>query len=572
MADDAEEAERLAKIAALEKELMELKQGAAAAAEPTEDTDMMNAFANAVADTKAAPESPPPSPPGPAFDPFPTPASIGVDGLRCCILFHAYDGVPKAETLLETFEDEAAEFAGCGCALVCVRSFSPSATPNGKLRKAEEYAERFPSFNFVDDLKELPEQRAALGLGDDWVRSLYNEPVVALLDPDGGMRLVISHTGLSARNVLGNTLRQLHVAVPPVGELSTVEAEANRQALYNENVQWAKILEEDESLRQPTRTWFDGFFDGPSRSAPLLAGVESAALPEAIDRFLEDGVLSEDEEEEPLMSKDGVKAPSWYARAKRNAERKQEAERLLWNGTAPSATPGPLPLGPQGARLAPMQSYTRKALQEANVAQRRLVSAFFQKYGGEEFKFLTGDQKFGTTPGGGDAAAAEELRAAERAGAGAAKSDGSAPRTGTTDSALLRAEMLALGLSRSATSTQSTRRLRLLQELEGAVRELEAEGFSDRKVLSNLKAQIKKSYATAPDEFIKEARKENLFNEYAPAMSLSEIAAEFAGLVERAAERSAENEPEWDTLDPKRKRGQREKGNKIQINPKRPAE
>ena len=43
-------------------------------------------------------------------------------------------------------------------------------------------------------------------------------------------------------------------------------------------------------------------------------------------------------------------------------------------------------------------------------------------------------------------------------------------------------------------------------------------------------------------------------------------------LVERAAERSAENEPGWDTLDPKRKRGQREKGNKIQINPKRPAE
>ena len=79
-------------------------------------------------------------------------------------------------------------------------------------------------------LHRLDEQRRAVGLGDDWTRSLYYEPVVALVDPNGGLRSVLSHERLSARNVLGNTLRRLHIAVPSAAErLSKAEAEANRQ-------------------------------------------------------------------------------------------------------------------------------------------------------------------------------------------------------------------------------------------------------------------------------------------------------------------------------------------------------
>jgi hypothetical protein len=156
------------------------------------------------------------------------------------------------------------------------------------------------------------------------------------------------------------------------------------------------------------------------------------------NRYLADGESEEEEqqeEEEPLVSKDGIQAPAWYAKAKRQAEEKQAEERRLWNGTAPSATPGPLPLGPAGARLAP----ARKAIAQANARQKRLVQAFFRRYGAE-LPLLGG-----------------ALDAAHAAGSGAEPRDQSDPavRTAGTESALLRAEMLALGLSRSATSTLS---------------------------------------------------------------------------------------------------------------------
>ena len=66
-------------------------------------------------------------------------------------------------------------------------------------------------------------------------RQLYYNPTVVLLDPDGGMRLVENLSGLSPSQVLGQVLRQLHVAVPSESEtISFAEAEANMQALYNE--------------------------------------------------------------------------------------------------------------------------------------------------------------------------------------------------------------------------------------------------------------------------------------------------------------------------------------------------
>ena len=146
------------------------------------------------------------------------------------------------------------------------------------------------------------------------MRSLYYEPLVVLLDPDGGMRTVLSHAGLSAPSVLGNVMRQLHLAVPRAGASVTLaEAEANRQALYNENARWAEVLKEDESLRQPTRSWFDGM-GTRSGERPLLAGVDAAALPDAIERYLDGGEDGDEEEEvEPLISKDGIQAPAWCA-------------------------------------------------------------------------------------------------------------------------------------------------------------------------------------------------------------------------------------------------------------------
>ena len=154
-----------------------------------------------------------------------------------------------------------------------------------------------------------------MGWDANWLqaeRQLYYNPTVVLLDPDGGMRLVENLSGLSPSQVLGQVLRQLHVAVPSESEtISFAEAEANMQALYNENVAWEKVLEEDESLRQPTRSWFDGMFAGKAPTNPLLAGVESAALPAAMEQYLAE-VEEAEREEEPLVSKDGVVAPAWY--------------------------------------------------------------------------------------------------------------------------------------------------------------------------------------------------------------------------------------------------------------------
>ena len=88
-----------------------------------------------------------------------------------------------------------------------------------------------------------------------------------------------------------------------------------------------------------------------------------AALPGAIDEFIATGAGAP--EVPDVVSEEGVQAPAWYARAKYAAEKKQEEEKLLWNGTAPSATPGPFPIGPAGRRLEPMKGYADKALEEA---------------------------------------------------------------------------------------------------------------------------------------------------------------------------------------------------------------
>ena len=49
-----------------------------------------------------------------------------------------------------------------------------------------------------------------------------------------------------------------------------------------------------------------------------------------------------------------------------------------------------------------------------------------------------------------------------------------------------------------------------MSELQASVEELEAEGFADRQVLRKLKEQVRSSYASAPPEFIAEAREAGL--------------------------------------------------------------
>ena len=63
----------------------------------------------------------------------------------------------------------------------------------------------------------------------------------------------------------------------------------------------------------------------------------------------------------------------------------------------------------------------------------------------------------------------------ERDGTPPSSGGGAGGESDATASALLRAEMLALGLERSATNAQSSRRLRLLRELQASVGEVEAE-------------------------------------------------------------------------------------------------
>jgi len=144
-----------------------------------------------------------------------------------------------------------------------------------------------------------------------------------------------------------------------------------------------------------------------------------------------------------------------------------------------------------------------------------------------------------------------------------------------TASALLRAEMLALGLRRSSTSGGvNTRRLRLLRELELAVGELEADGFAKTNgdAMAPLRAQLKESYAAAPPEFVDEARKDNFFNPALPRLSLAEIAKEFLELAEAGlTNRAGDGAGGVRVVDPRtlkvRRQGPREEGNKIEIKP-----
>ena len=89
-------------------------------------------------------------------------------------------------------------------------------------------------------------------------------------------------------------------------------------------------------------------------------------------------------------------------------------------------------------------------------------------------------------------------------------------------------------------------------------------------MLGRLKDQIKESYASAPQEFVEAARRNDFFNEALPPLTASEIAAEVAKLAESAGsvvERALAT-PDLESLKPNRKRGPRPTGFKINLNKK----
>jgi len=254
-----------------------------------------------------------------------------------------------------------------------------------------------------------------------------------------------------------------------------------------------------------------------------------------------------------------VRAPGWTETATGCAVTRNAGDGLLCMGRAPWARAGPLPLGPAGRRLEPLQGAARKALKE--VREDEKVRAFLVQFGIEEWKAI----------GAGDGAGRAAAGGLPTSGGVLASAEMSVETSEATRSALLRAQMLALGLQRSSTSTQSTRRLRLLREFEASVKELQAEGFNDRAALDAFKEQLRSSYASAPPEFLEEVRRADPFNTVLPRLTPEEIVAEFGKLAEIGAEklRTALEKgvaaPDFDSLRPDRKRGPRELGNKIAI-------
>ena len=364
------------KAEAVEAELKALKAEAGMpaattpAATPIREV-VREAMAAAEERAAAAPPPPPPSPPPSEAPLLPSPEELGVDGQLCALVFYAEDGNnPKLEELLDAFEDEAAELAACGCALVGVRKAEETEKACGK---EAEYKERFPSFNFVGGLEKLVEQRVALGLPREWgvleERELYYDPVVVLLTAEGRMQYTVSHAGLRAPYMVGNLMRELHGLVPTGAQLSRAEEEAVRVAAYDENAAWAKarglisatsMPEHGIDLAQATCSTGarGGRVAAPADSLLVRRDAEDQLAAAACwrgcrcaargDRRVPGGgagrggggggggepringvrratCLSVAEPcsvltQAPLYSKDGVKAPAWFARAKRLSE------------------------------------------------------------------------------------------------------------------------------------------------------------------------------------------------------------------------------------------------------------
>ena len=422
---------------------------------------------------------------------FPNPEAIGAGGRLCAVVFYARDGVSKVEALLRAFQNTADDYAELECSLVAVRSVE-SVEGFKPMDKSADYAQWFPSFEFVNGLEGLADAQAAISSD---LPKLVQNPRVVLLDPDSKVLALASDTRVNGLH--GDITRALKAATsseaPADGRSpgdKFEEDQRRRQEAYGEHKDWAEILCDNPELRQPTRYWFDGLYDGPAKEGDLLEAAAQQNLLSGAEQRKLSGSGGEGGEVERIelpelksTTKDGreVKAPDWYVYAKAKAEIKQAREKEEWDGHAPAGTAGPFPLGPEGRELEPM----KKALGASGI-------------GGQ--KLLEGLQTFANVMRDFDNLAASLPGDAPAAGAPAAPGGAPArpaPRE-PSKSTLARAQLLSLGLSRSGTSSGSTRRLRLLRELEASVDELEQEGLRDQTVLGPLKRQVAESWASAP--------------------------------------------------------------------------
>ena len=378
--------------------------------------------------------------------------TFGCDGQRAVILIFVNDQANRVQSALKLFEASSDDYSRRGCKLVALRS-----------RPDPRSESRYPSFSFQEGLEEKAELRAALGLED--LQPVFYGPRAYLVEPNGNVCQMSEGVRMDA--IWTEITQALHAMTEDPGApkersaeevLAEFEADqAQRVQAYKEGADWARVLEEDESLRQPTRWWLDGIGDGPSGGPKYLSASERKMLPEA-------GVPR-------LSSKDGVQAPEWYALAKQRAEAKQSAQvRSSSSGSG------------QGGQGASSNDQPASGYPFGMDPRKSSPAAAFL------------DGLMGKNPAGGATPPPPPPDAAQAA---------QAAYTLPSDSTMERANLLALGLSRSAPTADSRRRLRLLRELEETVAEIEAEGCPpDAEILQPLKARIAAAWGSAPPEAI----------------------------------------------------------------------
>ena len=449
-------------------------------------------------------------------DRFPSRDRLGIDGQRAAVVVYLEDGAARVNEVLELFEDSGDDYAERGCRIVAVRK-----------RASPDTAADFPSIAFTA-LESFEELHSALELD---LQQLLYYPRAYLINTDGSIRAV--GKGVRASTIWGEVTEALHECTTRRALVESKptfqEDEAMRQESYLKNRRWAEVLEQDESLRQPTRGWFDGL--GKDDGIGYLAAADSGVplLPEAGAK--------------PLVSADGVEAPEWYVRAKARADaKKAEYERQyptyygalpaarggaaslapskgrtdvqsfgdIWKigissvfgETTPITKPEPLPSPPSPAAASPddLECELIKLERELTELERdswQLSSVIAAAAVREQIKVLKAELAT-------RAAQASASARPDDAAVATQPAEAEAPSSSGFESVLERVGLLSLALSRSGTSKEAPRRIRLLKQLDASVSELEEEGFDDQELLQAWSAQIEAAWASVPPEVLAE--------------------------------------------------------------------
>jgi len=407
---------------------------------------------------------------------FPQRDALGIDGQRAAVFVYQEDRASRVRQVLQEFQVQSSDdYIRRGCELVAVRSIPMSG-----------FATSYPAVRFVEGLQDLTELRAALGLSESLAPVTYG-PFCFLIDPDGSVRVATDAVRASA--VWGELTRALHEVTFAPGEadgeqpaLSFAEDEAMRQAAWLENAEWAKVLEQNEELRQPSRWWLDGILDSPKDGSKYLSASQQPLLPSWTEEALKD---------DPVKARIARDAPAWYVQKmmalEASASEYDEPTSFfeLWARGVPDAIANVPALPPDPAEAAARERLERMESALAALQADGTAAALL-----EPLRQQVADLK-----------AEQQQRLAQRQQAAAVEAVAPlAPTVSDADVAMTleRAGMLALGLRRSGTSTRSRQRLRLLRELEATVAELEADGYRNEQVLRPLKEQVAAAYASAP--------------------------------------------------------------------------